>query len=316
MGDGRLGQTAAMRRLLLLSALVACTPTGEDPADPWADGCDADEAELRTIDVGEVSLNVACRGSGPTLVLLHGFPEFWFGWDRVMDELAGDYRLIVPDQRGYNLSDKPVGVEDYEYQHMVADIAGLIDAVGGPVTLVGHDWGGGVAWPAAMELTERVERLVIMNAPHLNVFGELLANDPAQQEGFSYLGFFVTEGSEDSMMANDFGILTTTMGDALSADELVLYKEAWGQPRAVESGLNWYRANFEDGLPAVDVELVVDQPTLVMWGMDDDALLPANMTNLGPYVSDLTMEEIPGAGHFVEHDAPARIAELIRGFVP
>jgi len=305
----------------LVLLLAACTPS--DPADdddsvsddPWADGCDADEAEFRMIDVGEVELHVACRGSGPTIVLLHGFPEFWFGWDHVMDELSADFRVIAPDQRGYNLSDKPFEVEAYALDHLVADVEGLIDAVGGdPVTLVGHDWGGGVAWANAGQPGDRIERLVIMNAPHMNTFADLLANDPDQQAGFSYLSFFVTPGSEDTLMANDFALLANTMGEAITADELVLYKEAWGQDRAVESGLNWYRANFTDGLPNIDRELTVSIPTLVMWGMDDTALLPQNLDGLPEYVSDLTIEEVEGATHWIAHEVPGRVAESIRAF--
>lgn len=303
-----------MRLLPLALLLVAC-PAAPEPADPWADGCDADAPEFRTFDVGEVSLNVACQGSGPTIVLLHGFPEFWMGWSAVMDELAGEYRLIAPDQRGYDLSDKPIDVVDYQLDLLVADVQGLIDAVGGPVTLVGHDWGGGVAWAAAADLPS-VERLVILNAPHMNVFADLLSNDPDQQDAFSYLDFFVVEGFEETMMANDFALLVNSMGDALSEDELVSYKEAWGQPRAVEGGLNWYRANFTDGLPNVDRELHITIPTLVMWGMDDTALLPANMTGLDPYVSDLTTEEVEGATHWIAHEVPGRVAASIREFVP
>ena len=305
---------------LALVTLAGCPLAADDddstePADPWADGCDATEPEFRTIDVGEVSLNVACQGSGPTLVLLHGFPEFWMGWSALMNELAGEYRLIAPDQRGYNISDKPIDVLDYRLDPLVADIGGLIDVIGGPVTLVGHDWGGGVAWPAATDLGDRVDRLVIMNAPHMNVFADLLANDAAQQEAFSYVNFFVTPGFEDTMIANDFGLLVNSMGDALTEDELVLYKEAWGQPRAIEGGLNWYRANFTDGLPNVDRELFVDIPTLVLWGMDDTALLPSNMTGLGPYVSDLTTEEIEGATHWIAHEVPGGVADSIRTFL-
>jgi pimeloyl-ACP methyl ester carboxylesterase len=300
--------------VLVLLLAVGCTP---EESDPWAEGCDVAAPEFRDIDVGAVTLNVACRGSGPTVVLLHGFPEFWFGWDKVMDELASEFRLIVPDQRGYNLSEKPAGVFDYELPLLVDDIAGLIDVVGGPVTLVGHDWGGGVAWAAAGDLPDRVERLVIMNAPHMNVFGDLLANDEAQQDAFSYLDLFLTPGFEETMVSNDFGFLAVSMGDVLSDEELVLYKEAWGQPGAIEGGLNWYRANFgEGGLPNVDRELRVEVPTLVMWGMDDTALLPSNMVGLDEYVSDLTLEEVEGATHWIAHEVPERVASSIRAFVP
>ena len=303
------------------ASLVGCLPVGTDPVEPppggdqWADGCALDAPEFRRIDVGEVELNVACQGAGPTILLLHGFPEFWMAWSQVMADLAVDFRVIAPDQRGYNLSDKPLDVADYRLDPLVADIAGLIDVVGGPVTLVGHDWGGGVAWPAAADLApERIERLVIMNAPHMNIFGDLLANDPDQQAGFAYLDFFVTPGFEDTMVANDFGLLVASLGDALSDDEVVLYKEAWGQPRAIEGGLNWYRANFTDGLPNIDREITVDLPTLVMWGMDDTAPLPSNLEGLDAYVSDLTIEEVEGATHWIAHEVPARVAASIRAF--
>jgi pimeloyl-ACP methyl ester carboxylesterase len=288
----------------------------DDGSDPWADGCDADAAEFRMIDVGEVELHVACRGSGPTIVLLHGFPEFWFGWDRVMDELASDYRLIVPDLRGINLSDKPEEIDAFALDRLVSDVAGLIDTLGGgPVTLVGHDWGGGLAWAAGSALSDRIDHLVIMNAPHMNTFADLLANDPDQQAAFGYLSFFVTPGSEDTLVANDFAVLVGTMGDAITEDELVLYKEAWGQYRSVECGLNWYRANFTDGLPNVDGELHVTIPTLVMWGMDDTALLPQNLDGLPGYVADLTIEEVDGATHWIAHEVPERVADSIVAFI-
>ena len=304
-----------------IALLLGCPPAtgGPDdstpPADPWADGCALDAPEFHMIDVGDVSLNVACQGAGPTIVLLHGFPEFWMGWKAVMDELASDFRVIAPDQRGYNLSDKPFDLAAYTLEPLVGDIGGLIDAVGGPVTLVGHDWGGGVAWPAATDLgPERVERLVITNAPHMNIFADLLANDPDQQAGFSYLDFFVTPGFEDTLIANDFAALVASLGDALTDDEVPLYKEAWGQDRAVECGLNWYRANFTDGLPNVDRELHVSIPTLVIWGMDDTALLPQNMDGLDQYVSDLTIEEVEGATHWIAHEVPERLAASIAAF--
>lgn len=312
-------RTALLLALCLSgSLLVGCPPaSGDDddatmPADPWDEGCAVDAAEFRTIDVGEVSLNVACRGAGEeTVMLLHGFPEFWFGWDKVMDELAGEYRLIAPDLRGYNTSDKPFLVEEYALDHLLADAQGLLDAFG-PVTLVGHDWGGALAWGAAAEL-EGIDRLVIMNAPHMNVFGDLLANDQEQQDAFSYLSLFTTDDFEDVMTGNDFAILVDTLGDALSDEEVAIYKEAWGQERAIEGGLNWYRANFTDGLPNIDRELHVDVPTHVLWGMDDDALLPKNMDGLGDYVSDLTTQEVPGATHWIAHEVPAVVADAIRG---
>ncbi|MCO4769374.1 MAG: alpha/beta hydrolase [Deltaproteobacteria bacterium] len=308
--------------LLLWVSLLGCPSGDPDPdpdpiptVDPWADGCSAEEPEFRMIDVGEVSLHVACQGTGPTIVMLHGFPEFWMGWNQVMDLLSDRYRVIAPDQRGYNTSDKPFLLEEYELDRLVGDLGGLIDVVGGPVTVVGHDWGGAVAWAAGADLPS-VDRLVIMNAPHMNVFADLLANDEEQQDAFSYLNLFVAEGTEDLMVANDFALLVQSFDGVLTEDELVHYKTAWGQKRAVEGGLNWYRANFTDGLPNVDRDLNVDIPTLVMWGMDDTALLPKNMDGLDAYVSDLTLEEVEGATHWIAHEVPGRVADSIAAFIP
>ncbi|MFT7625970.1 MAG: alpha-beta hydrolase superfamily lysophospholipase, partial [Myxococcota bacterium] len=131
----------------------------------WLEACPADEPEMRMVDVGQVTLHVACQGSGPTVILLHGFPEFWYGWHKVIPELAAKgFRVVVPDQRGYNLSDKPAEQADYGIEHLVADIDGLIDAVSDePVVLVGHDWGGVVAWASASVLSDKIDRLVIAN---------------------------------------------------------------------------------------------------------------------------------------------------------
>ncbi len=301
-----------MRLIPILLLLAACPPVDDGEELPlWQQDC-PEEGVVRPMDVGEITLNVACQGSGETIVLLHGFPEYWQGWTGVMEHLPG--RLIVPDQRGYNLSDKPWAVEESQVEHLVADIVGLVEQVGGPVTLVGHDWGGAVAWAVASLHPELVDRLVIMNAPHLNVFREQLINNPEQTEAFSYVDLFTVDGFEETLAANDFGLLTNMMGSVLTESELAEYKEAWGQPNALRGGLNWYRANFTDSLPNTDLELFIEVPTLVFWGMDDDALLPSNLPGLEDWVSDLTIEEVPGATHWIAHEVPELIAEGIENF--
>jgi len=295
---------------------TSTTDSSGPPDSVWTAPCPADTVEFRTIDVGEVSLNVACRGSGPTLVLLHGFPEYWYGWDAVMDRLAGQYRLIVPDQRGYNLSDKPAAEADYEMPHLVADAVGLINAVSTePVTVVAHDWGGAVAWVLANQHPEKVDKLVILNAPHPDVFARELANNPAQQEASFYVDIVSAPTAETVLSDNDFAFLTLAMGSVISSEDLALYKEAWGQPGALTGMVNWYRANIEDNQLPLTEPVTVDVPTMVLWGLADTALLPGNIEGLDDYVSDLTLHTFDGVSHWIAHEIPDTVSDAIDAFV-
>jgi epoxide hydrolase 4 len=293
-------------------------PVSDDTA-ATSDACPVDAPELREVTLSGVRLDYACQGEGvegePTILMLHGFPEFWMAWAPVMDLLAPNHRVIAPDQRGYNTSDKPESLDDYALDVLVADIDEFIDHIGGPVILVGHDWGGGVAWAVASDHPEQVEKLVIMNAPHMNVFRDELQNNPEQTAAFSYVDLFVQPGTETLLVANDFSILNSMFEGVLTEDELVDYQAAWGQERAIEGGLNWYRANFTDSLPNTERELVVDVPTLVMWGMDDTALLPSNLEGLPAYVADLEVQEVEGATHWIAHEKPAVVADGIAAFI-
>jgi epoxide hydrolase 4 len=309
--------------LLLALSTPACTTddTGGDTAAAATLAnldCAIDAPELSSVELSELRLDFACQGARvedrPTILMLHGFPEFWMGWADVMALLAPEHRVIAPDQRGYNTSDKPEALADYELDHLVGDIIEIIDHTDGPVILVGHDWGGAVAWAVAAEQPEGLEGLVIANAPHMNVFGDLLASDPDQQDAFSYLDLFMLDGTDELLVANDFGLLADMFEGVLSEDELAAYKNAWGQERAIDAGLNWYRANFEDGLPRGDAQLFIEVPTLVLWGMDDTALLPSNLEGLDAYVSDLQVQEVPGATHWIAHEVPETLAAAIQDF--
>jgi pimeloyl-ACP methyl ester carboxylesterase len=250
-------------------------------------------------------------------VFLHGFPEFWYGWKWVMDELAGEFRLVVPDQRGYNLSDKPAELEAYHITKLVGDIVGLIDALDtGKVILVAHDWGGVVAWALGAAYPELLDKLVILNAPHPQVFARELAENPEQQAASTYITWFMNEGFEDTLAANDFAFLVgTVFNDSFTEQDKAAYKAAWGQPGALKAGLNWYRANFVDGTPSTG-EVIIDKvPTLVLWGMKDTALLPGNLVGLDEYVTDLTIQKFEDATHWIAHEEAAGVAQAIREFV-
>ena len=206
------------------------------PINAWHEDCPVDEREQRMIEVGEVRLNVACRGSGPTIVFLHGFPEFHYGWHPVMDLLAEEFRLVAPDQRGYNLSDKPAEVDAYALPKLTDDILRLLPLVSRePVILVAHDWGGPVGWLVAHTPDAHIRGFISTNGPHPLRFAALIANDPAQQMASSYMNLFRSPTAEAVMtpaaLAQQFNFL--------SADDLAIYREAWNQPGAITGGLNW-----------------------------------------------------------------------------
>jgi pimeloyl-ACP methyl ester carboxylesterase len=280
----------------------------------WTDPCPVDRIETRMMDVGAVQLHVGCMGDGPVVVLLHGFPEFHYAWRQVMESLAGDYRLIVPDQRGYNLSDKPEDVEAYALPLLAQDIVELIPRVSDePVLLVAHDWGGPVGWLTAHHPAARVRGILATNGPHPARFADLIANDPAQQEASAYMAFFRSAEAEAYLTPERLG---QDLFPFLSEADLAVYTEAWSQPGAITGGLNWYRANSlePDDIAAVmaAVNPTVEVPATVMWGLDDDAVLASNAEGLDPWVSDLEVETFPGVDHWIEHRIPDEVARGVR----
>lgn len=285
-------------------------------ADPnvWHEACPIEEREQRFIDVGDVTLNVACRGAGPTVVFLHGFPEFHYSWHKVMDELASEYRLVAPDQRGYNTSDKPEAVDAYELPHLMEDILNLLPLISEePVILVAHDWGGPVGWAVAHHPDGHLRGFMSTNGPHPVRFTWLIENDPAQADASAYMDFFRLEGSEAYFTEE---ILTDQFGSFLSAEDLAISMEAWMQPNAIKSGLNWYRANVLT-MESVEAQMAtlnptVTVPTTVLWGLEDEAVLPQNAEGLEPWVEDLKVETFEGVDHWIEHRIPEEIARAVR----
>ena len=312
------------RCVVVSLALSACgesapkpTETGDTgTVDPnlWHSACPVDTHEQRMISVGDVSLNVACRGDGPTVVFLHGFPEFHYSWNAVMDELAEDYRLIAPDQRGYNLSDKPEAVEAYELPELTADIVALLPLVSAePAIVVAHDWGGPVGWLVAHTPDAHLRGFLSTNGPHPLRFAELIATDADQQAASAYMTLFRSDAAENYLTTDT---LAAWFEGVLSEDDLAIYREAWEQPGAITGGLNWYRANELD----VDVTQAlidersptIDVPVSVMWGSDDDAVLVQNAEGLEVYAPDLEVETFDGVDHWIEHRIPEEVAAAIR----
>ncbi len=211
---------------------------------------------------------------GPLVLLLHGFPEFWWGWRRQIEPLAAaGLRVVAPDGRGYNLSDRPRGVGAYDLDTLAADAIGIADALGRrTVSLVGHDWGGLVAWWAASRYPDRVERLAILNAPHPAIVGAYMRRRPAQALRSSYIGFFqLPLVPERLLAANDFALMRRAMRRSarpgtFSEADLDRYAQAWARPGALTAMLDWYRA-LRRRPPMPDPG--VQAPTLVIWGGRD-----------------------------------------------
>ncbi|HEX8389354.1 MAG TPA: alpha/beta hydrolase [Sphingomonas sp.] len=277
-----------------------------------------------------VELDVAVAGprDAPPVILLHGFPESHRTWRSIVPDLGADRFILAPDQRGYARSSKPPRVEDYAPDRIVADLIALADHYGlDRFTLVGHDWGGAIAWMAALRHPERVAKLVILNAPHPYVFQRTLFDDPAQRAASQYIRRFrdtsLDKGLVGAGLERFFGstfahVLTT----GLAGEDKAAYLDEWAQPGAITAMLNWYRASAivvpstgeEAERPAfLDAPFPpVTQPTLVIWGMDDHALLPVQIETLHHHALDLTVERIDGAGHFVTWEKPAEVIAAMR----
>ena len=284
-------------------------------------------------DVNGVRLHYVTEGEGPPIVFVHGFPEFWYEWDKQLTEFGRDHRAITFDMRGHNLSSKPAELEAYGVPHLVEDLRALTEELGlRRFTLVGHDWGGAVAWAFAIVHPDRLERLVIVNAPHPAIFGRLLREDPEQQKASEYMLAFRSAKAERMLADNDFAALKRIVladlraAGRLTAEDERAYVAAWSQPGALTGGLNFYRAAkvgppARDGAPASGTlgtgegASMVRVPTLVIWGEKDTALLPQNLDGLERYVPDLTIQRIPDGTHWVIHEQPALVNRLIREFL-
>lgn len=280
--------------------------------------------------VNGVKLHYVEMGKGKTILFLHGFPEFWYAWKEQVRELSKHYHTVAVDMRGYNLSDKPEKVEDYAVPKIVEDIKQLLDHVNaanpkGKTVLVGHDWGGAIAWVFAAMHPDYLDRLIIINGPHPTVFSRELKENPAQQRASGYMNLFKSANAEKTLSANDYALLKAAVFGGpkihFSEAEKAEYVRAWSQPRALTGGLNYYRASGigppVEGKPAASLPAlpVIKVPTLVIWGMKDTALLPGNLEGLDRVVDHLTIKRIPEGSHWVVHEEPELINRSIMDFL-
>lgn len=265
----------------------------------------------------------------PPLLLLHGFPEYSGAWAELAQELQNAFYCVAPDQRGYGQSYCPSGIENYRTGILASDMAALIQELGAPCAVMGHDWGASVAYGLAMFFPDLVSQLIIANGVHPVPFQRAMAAGGAQSRASQYINALRTEGSEIRFAADDFGKLMQLFSanmdlSWLTGDKLAEYKTEWSREGRLQAMINWYRASpllvaapgMPLELPPMDhARLQVRCPHLLIWGMGDTALLPETREGLGEFADDLTVHEIDGADHWVLHQKADEVARVIREWV-
>lgn len=282
--------------------------------DAWVEGAGA-------------RLHVVTRGAAdaPPVVLLHGFPDLWYGWRHQLAPLAdAGFRAVAPDLRGYNLSACPPRVEDYALDRLADDVAAVIRAHAGPdgrAHVVGHDWGGVIAWHLAARHPALVDRLVILNAPHPARFRELLASSSQALRSW-YVAFFqLPRLPEGLFAASGRALLRRTLRTmhlrpgAFTPADAAVYDTAFAGPGALRAAIDYYRAFVRRGTRSAADDTALVQRTLLVWGTADPALLVANTEGLARWVPDLRVVRVEGAGHWVQADAPDQVNAALIAFL-
>jgi pimeloyl-ACP methyl ester carboxylesterase len=295
---------------------------------------DGVELQSEYAEVNGMRLHYMTSGEGKLILFAHGFPEFWYMWKHQVAEFSKDHHAVALDMRGYNLSSKPEGVENYQIEPLVEDLRALAEYLGHEkFILVAHDWGGIVAWQVASRHPECLEKLIIINAPHPGVFARLIKDNADQQSSSQYVLLLRSPVAEQVLSMDNYEpLLGGLQTDAapFSEEDKQRYIEAWSQPGGLTGAINYYRAvpfeppptGEETSESAADFEAVaprelleVNVPTLVIWGEEDTALTIHNLDGLDDFVPDLKIERVPNASHWVVREQPELINKLIRDFI-
>lgn len=267
----------------------------------------------------------------PLLLFVHGFPEFWYEWQAQLAEFGNEYFAVAPDLRGFNLSDMPADLAAYKARHIVDDLRLLTAHLGyDKFVLVAHDWGGAIAWNLAIALPQLLHQLIIINSPHPYVFMQALATDPSQKDASEYMNWLRAEGSEAALAKDDFALIEGFFNGRgqpaapwFTESVRAQYHACWA--RGLRGGVNYYRASplhppTEGHAGPLKLELEpsdfrVTVPTRVIWGERDIALPATLLDGLEQLIPDLQIVRIPDGTHWVIHEQPQRINQLIQGFL-
>jgi pimeloyl-ACP methyl ester carboxylesterase len=262
-------------------------------------------------DSNGVKIHYASLGSGPLVVMIHGFPDYWYTWRDQMEALSDKFQCVAIDQRGYNLSDKPKGVENYDMRLLVGDVAAVIKSLGQEKAIVvGHDWGGAVAWQLALNVPQMVDRLIILNLPHPRGLSRELAHNPDQQKNSSYARNFQKPEAAANFKIEQWNWVK-------DPDARVKWLEAMKRSD-LEGMLNYYKRNYPREPYTEDTSAVnkTQMSVLMIHGLGDTALLSGALNNTWDWMGkDLTLVTIPGSGHFVQQDASDLVSRTMRAWL-
>lgn len=273
-----------------------------------------------------------------TIVFLHGFPESWHTWQAQLNEFSQDHHVVAPDLPGYNLSDKPSNINFYQVPNLISFFAKFIQKISPyrPVVLVAHDWGGAIAWPLSAFYPQLIEKLVILNAAHPSTFTREMINNPEQREKSAYIHELIQTGAEEKISQNNYQflfnkILSSMADNALTAAAKQTYIDVWQQPDAVKGMLQYYRAmpqlapasqhQAEGNGPVMSTKdmsipnIQIKRPTLVLWGIQDQAFVKECVYGLDEYVDELTLITFSQASHWLHHEQSEKVNQHIRQFI-
>jgi len=297
--------------------------------------------EHRYVSIRGLTLHCAVAGDGPLVILLHGFPECWYSWRHQLDALSTRFRVVAPDLRGYNESDKPRPVRAYELTELVADVEALIEAFGASEAgIVGHDWGGGVAWTFAMERPQRTRRLAVLNCPHPAIFSRHLQGNPRQLLQSWYMFFFQIPWLPETLLglSHAAGVGrairdSTIVKSAITDEDIRVLRDAASRPGALRSAINYYRAIFRQQFRAGAPEWLknlagwtneppvrrrledwprITPPTLLVWGEQDVALRKELTYGMEPlFDAPFRIHYVPESGHWVQQEQAALVNQLL-----
>ena len=291
--------------------------------------------ELREVELSTgITLNVALAGpeDAPPVIFLHGFPESHRTWRKLVPLLSDEFRLVMPDQRGFGDSDRPQDVTAYGTDILLADLFALADALGiDRFALVGHDWGGAIAWAATIRGEPRIERLAIINSPHPLIFQRSLVEDEAQRAASQYIRAFRDPDFEKFVESMGFeaffdkSFRNHVDPGLIPAEERAIYIGQWSRPGALTAMLNWYRASQivvpQPGATAEAPEWVLRAfpkmriPVRIIWGLEDKALLPVQLEGIGEIGDEVDIFPLKGVGHFAPWEAPEQVASALKPFL-
>ena len=317
---------------LLLAAAVSLFPAAN--AESETDNRTAEEITSLGYDSEYVSLNglkfhYVHKGEGDIMLFIHGYPFFGAAWDKLLSHFSKDYHVVAPDNRGYNLSAKPEGVENYKIDLLVEDVKALIEHLpqGKKVTLVGHDWGGALAWGVAQKYPEMIDKIVVINAPPFNVLLHMLVNDEEQKKSSAYMDGLKSARMEEVYkqygpeMLWRYGFDKGYANGDLDDRFKEAFFNAWNQPGAHTGAVNWYRANIPSSAdinddsywPSKTARVTI--PSLLIWTENERTFVPAMLDVIPKYVDDLSVTVIPGSGHSPFFDKPQDVIQSMEVFL-